>query len=163
MIYVIDTSAIISRNLNLLDGDLIFPSSVISEIKRGKLRYMIDALLPMIRVVSPGQEYLKVVEDTAAKTGDLMNLSQTDKDVLALALQYGGTIVTDDYSIQNVASYLNLKFVNANIKRIEKQIAWVYRCTGCKKVFSVPVKVCDICGHDVKRHYDKKRSMIKKV
>jgi len=163
MIYVIDTSAIISRNLNLLEGDLMFPSSVIGEIKKGKLRYMIDVLLPMIRVASPDHEYLKIVEETAAKTGDLMNLSQTDKDVLALALQYDATIVTDDYSIQNVASYLNLGFLNANIKRIDKQIAWIYRCTGCKKVFPGPVKVCDICGHEVKRHYDKRKSMIRKV
>ncbi|BAB59263.1 hypothetical protein [Thermoplasma volcanium GSS1] len=163
MKYVLDTSAIISRNINLLDGDLLFPSSVIGEIRKGKLKYMLDALFPMIRIVDPDQYYVRSVEDAAHKTGDLMNLSGTDIEVIAVAMQYGATIVTDDYSIQNVASALKIAFMNANIKSISKQISWVYRCTGCKKIFHEPVKVCDICGHNVKRHYDKKRSAVKKI
>ncbi len=163
MYYVIDTSAIISRNLNLLSGDLIFPGSVINEIKKGKLKYALDSMWGLIKVEEPKQSFLKIVNETALLTGDIMNLSDTDKDVIAIAYEYGGVIVSDDYSIQNVASALNIKYVNANIKSINKQIKWEFRCTGCKKIFDKPVKQCDICGHNVKRYYDKDKSLIKKV
>ncbi|MGC8609021.1 MAG: type II toxin-antitoxin system VapC family toxin [Thermoplasmata archaeon] len=163
MIYVIDTSAIISRNLNLLSGDLIFPRSVVGEIKKGRLKYTMDSLWGLIKIEEPKEKFLKTVNECASLTGDIMNLSETDKDVLAIAYEYNGTIVSDDYSIQNVASALNIRYMNANLKGISKQIRWEFRCTGCKKIFNKPVKQCDVCGHTVKRYYDKEKSLVKKI
>ncbi|HEX69286.1 MAG TPA: hypothetical protein ENG10_03210, partial [Candidatus Bathyarchaeota archaeon] len=49
------------------------------------------------------------------RTGDFKYLSQADIEVLALALQLKNsgenpTVVTDDYSMQNVANKLGIEF-----------------------------------------------------
>ena len=91
------------------------------------------------------------VKDAARETGDLEKLSRTDIDVVAVALELGGTIVTDDFAIENVASRLGLKFLGADLKPISREVKWQFRCTGCGKRFSAHTKECPICGHEVRR------------
>ncbi len=54
-------------------------------------------------------EALQKARQAASETGDLSVLSPADLDVLAKALEYGATVATDDYAVQNVALHLGLK------------------------------------------------------
>lgn len=64
-----------------------------------------------IRIIEPTLETIDEVKASATSAGDSFYLSKTDLQVLALALEfkrrgYDPQIVTDDYSIQNIAKKL---------------------------------------------------------
>ncbi|MEM0132328.1 MULTISPECIES: NOB1 family endonuclease [Acidiplasma] len=148
--YVIDTSAILSGKINIAAGNLIFPESVINEIQHGNIKYLIDSM-ENIRVYRPEEGYLNIVKEASKKTGDYNVLSSTDMDIIALALQFNAIIITDDYAIQNVASRLKIKYSGASINEIKREIRWLYRCTGCHKIYNEDIKECPVCGHKLKR------------
>jgi UPF0271 protein len=60
------------------------------------------------------------------------------------------TILSDDYSIQNVASTLDIKYQGFLQKGITKKFKWVSRCPGCGKQFNEIKKICPICGTSTK-------------
>ncbi|MCS7144602.1 MAG: NOB1 family endonuclease [Archaeoglobaceae archaeon] len=102
-----------------------------------------------LRVESASQESLKMVIEVSNKTGDIHKLSETDLKVLAKALdekEKGNEVVlvTDDYSIQNVAMALGINFENVIHPRISKGFKWVRVCRGCGR--KVDSNICPICG-----------------
>jgi UPF0271 protein len=150
-VYILDTGAIISRNINLISGDIWVPASVMGEIRKGKLKRNMDQISEYISVITPSDNYKKLVRETAEETGDIRVLSETDLDVLSSALELSGVIVSDDYAIQNVAGKMGIKYMGVEKDTIKKQIEWQFRCTGCRKIYPKFVAVCEICGHSVKR------------
>ena len=88
MKYVLDTSAILSGKDLYFEGDLFIPDAVEKEVSssqsRKKLGYIMDRGL---RVLTPDRAALDEVVTSAERTGDLLRLSQTDMEVIALALQ----------------------------------------------------------------------------
>ncbi|OWP57446.1 MAG: hypothetical protein B2I17_00600 [Thermoplasmatales archaeon B_DKE] len=149
--YVVDTSAIISRKLDLLNTSLIFPSSVLGEIRKGRLRRILDALSPEIRIYDPSAGSRNEVASVSKKSGDISVLSETDIDVIATARDLNATIITDDYAIQNVAEFMGIPFTGSDLNRIANKITWKFRCTGCGKFYSFDTGTCRICGHSLKR------------
>ena len=149
--YVVDTSAIMSRNLDMLNRNLIFPSSVLKEIRKGKLRRMLDAVSQEIRIYDPSESSRNDVVSVATKSGDISVLSDTDIDVIASAHELKGAIITDDYAIQNVAEFMGISFVGSDLKPINTKIRWAFRCTGCGKFYGTDIGTCGICGHSLKR------------
>lgn len=150
-LYVLDTSAILSRKLNLSEGNFIVPDSVMQEIRLGKIARNLSWQEENIRVMKPVKSSVQKVKETASASGDLEVLSEPDIDVLAVALETGGVIVTDDFAIENVASQLGLKFSGADLTPISRIVKWQFRCTGCGKRFMEYVKDCPVCGHTVRR------------
>lgn len=151
MTYVLDTSAILSRKFNISGSDVIVPSSVIDEIRKGKLKSLLDASLETIRIMSPSDTSIEIVRKKADESGDLNVLSRTDIDVIALAYETGSAVVSDDYAIQNVASMLSIKFTGADLSGITEKVVWKYRCTGCRKMYAQSIGLCPVCGHEVVR------------
>lgn len=151
MRYVLDTSAIVSRRFNLAGEDVLVPPSVIDEIRKGRLKSMLDSLEGIIRVVSPAQEFISEAREKAGESGDADELSPTDVDVIALAKETGSTVVSDDFAIQNVCSLLGIEYMGADLSEIKQEVLWKYRCTGCKKTYGTAVGTCRVCGHEVVR------------
>lgn len=151
-----DTSAIMSRKINLLSENLVFPDKVIEEIKKGRLKYLLDASADLIRVYSPSGRSVETVKEASKKTRDFSELSETDIEVLATGYELKAAIITDDYAVQNVASVLGLKWESTEVAGISKEIIWKYRCTGCRKVFTKPLESCPVCGHEVRRFHKTK-------
>lgn len=152
-LYVMDTSAIMSRKINLLSDNLVFPDRVIEEIRKGRLKYMLDVSEEMIRVFAPSKESVEAVKEASKKTRDFSVLSETDIEVLASGYELKAAIITDDYAVQNVASSLGIEWESTDVAGISKEIVWKYRCTGCRKVFSRPLDTCPVCGHEVRRFH----------
>ena len=158
-IFIIDTSAILSgKPINLDNAIMISTSSVYNELKPGgrdyqTLQFLIEKGLSMN---TPSQYSIDKIKTISNKTGDIDRLSEADKDVLALALDINTAgdkevvILTDDYSIQNVAHVLNIKFENISQQGITKRFIWSRRCLGCGKNFKENLKVCPICGSPTK-------------
>lgn len=148
--YVLDTSAILS-GFALNYRDTLISAGVYEEIKKGRAKRNLDLNIDNFEIVEPGPEYLKMVADAAKITNDLHNLSETDMEVIAVAIEYDATIITDDYAIQNVAKFMNVRFQNFGMDKIKSLVIWKYKCTGCSRYFNRYYRECPVCGSPVKR------------
>lgn len=166
-IYIIDTSAILSgKTLDLKDYQLVTTIGVSNELRPGGRDYQNFQFLKEkgLTVYSPDKESMKFIKKTAVETGDEGLLSDTDIEILALAYNFekdnkNPIILTDDYSIQNVAKFLNLKFENFQQSKITKKFKWICRCRGCGKIFEENLKVCPICGSEIKKVVSSKENI----
>jgi endoribonuclease Nob1 len=102
-----------------------------------------------LRVQSPGDENRKRVTATARLTKDSPVISDTDCDLLALALDLGAALYTDDFAIQNIAITLGIPTVSL-IQRKARWIHWKFRCSGCGR-YSETTGECPVCGAEIKR------------
>ena len=159
-IFIIDTSAILSgKPINLDDANMITTPSVSEELTPGGRDYRTFQFLQEkgLSIQSASKESANKIKKIAEETGDKYRLSSADVEILALALDVNKTdskkeavILTDDYSIQNVANTLNIKFQSFSQRGIRKKFKWYYRCPGCGKRFKESVKICPICGTKTK-------------
>ena len=143
-----DTSALFSMQ-DLPEGEMFVPPGVIDELRKYE-----DPRLgfweSLIHISHPSKEATGKVEEMARSSGDIGRLSPVDVSVLALAQDIHGTILTDDYSIQNVARLMDIDYKAVGMKGIKKIIRWDYRCIGCGKRFREEHKECPICGSAMK-------------
>jgi endoribonuclease Nob1 len=149
--YVLDTSVLFYGKDVPQDFELVITPGVVRELGKEGMGERLELLLATrIRVMSPSQKGLKRVESEAEKTGDSRRLSETDKELLALASELGYELLSDDYSIQNLARVMGVPCRGVDQKGISKVFEWQAKCKGCGKVFSADVRICDICGSETK-------------
>ena len=134
-------------------------SIVFDEIKHIKKNH--DALNLLVEtkrleIINPEKEHVTKVLTKARETGDFQNLSKGDISVIALCLQIGGELITDDYAISNTAKQLNLKVNPIMTKGITEVKDWIYFCPGCEKTFS-KISQCPICGSNLSRRSAKSK------
>jgi len=111
-----------------------------------------------LRVRKPDILFLERVKEASKKIGDMRFLSEVDMQVLALALQLKSTgrhsiIVTDDYSIQNVANQIGVNFAPLMTFGIRFKLHWILYCPACHRKYSPDYKpkLCKVCGTQLKR------------
>ncbi len=116
---------------------------------------------------SPSNENLAKIETSSAGVGDSFLLSNTDKGILALALELRDSgcdpkIVSDDYSIQNVAAKLGIKFSSLSTQGIRQLLNWIRYCPACHKKYPTDYRsnVCGVCGTTLKRKPSRNRKNI---
>ena len=109
------------------------------------------------------------VREASKKVGDILSLSEADKQVLALALElksagYTPLIVTDDYSIQNVANQIDVEFAPLMTFGIRFRLHWILYCPACHKKYpsDYRLKVCEVCGTVLKRK-PLRKTLVKKT
>ncbi len=147
---ILDTSAILSREISYIAPDTYVTSSVIGEIQKGAISRNMESVISSISVKDPDPEYLSRAMERAKATGDLRRVSKVDLDVVALGLELNGIVVTDDYSMQNLCLALGVEFTGIEIPVIKKSIVWGFRCTGCGRHYKEKLKECPVCGHRLK-------------
>lgn len=149
--YVLDTSVLYYGKDLPADHELVTSPGVVRELEREEMGQRLELLLATrLRVLSPSKRSIARVEDEAGRTGDSTRLSDTDKEILALAMELGYILMTDDYSIQNLATVLGVPYRGLDQKGITKVLEWESRCTGCGKVLGAEAKECDVCGSPTK-------------
>lgn len=150
---ILDSSALFSME-DLPGPDCFAPPGVIKEMQKyGDRRIALwDGLL---QVVSPSDASLSRVREKARDSGDIGRLSEVDVSVIALALDTQGKILTDDYSIQNVAALLGVEYMAVGMKAIQKVLKWNYKCLGCGKWYKEKATECPICGAGMRAHRKK--------
>ncbi|MCX6699001.1 MAG: nucleotide-binding protein [Methanomicrobiales archaeon] len=124
--------------------------SVVAELidLRSKCRYEVFLASGLI-VKQPDPGYLGRVHEAAGRTGDASVLSTTDFDLLSLALELGGTIITDDFAVQNVARKLGITTMPIH-QRSARARVWKFRCSGCGRYYPKTGE-CPVCGSLIKR------------
>ena len=90
-----------------------------------------------IMILKPKDTFLQEILEASKKVGDIRFLSEADLQVLALALELKGIgslnplIVTDDYSIQNVANKIGIEFRSLITFGIKYRFKWILYCPAC--------------------------------
>lgn len=116
----------------------------------------------------PKTEFLDRVRESSRDVGDMLLLSDVDLQVLALALELKSAaneplIVTDDYSIQNVANQLGLEFASLMTFGIRFRLHWIRYCPACRRKYPPDYRhrKCEVCGTELKRK-PLKKTMVRK-
>lgn len=146
---VLDASALLTGRQ--FPGDLATVPGVLRELQRHGMTPQLEAVLEtQVRVLSPGGETRERVRAESESTGDAHRLSPTDRDLLSLALELGATLVTDDYSIQNLCRVMGVPFEPILTPGIKETWTWSYRCTGCGRTWPEWHEECPTCGSPLK-------------
>ncbi len=155
--WVVDSSVLYYGKDLPDDVELVTTPGVVRELNREGMGERLELLLgTKISVSSPTERSMNRVAEEARKTGDSRRLSETDKELLGLALDLGYDLITDDYSIQNLAKVLGVPCRGMDQKGIAEVFEWQARCKGCGKVFPADVRVCDVCGTETKTRRKRK-------
>jgi endoribonuclease Nob1 len=153
-VYVLDASAIIGGFSSKKSQNFI-TASVISEIKDFKSKLYLESAIGngSIIIMEPESVDTKNVSNIIIKSGDVLRLSDVDKNLVALAFKLkrkhkNPLVVTDDYSMQNVLKIVGIPYRSVLTEGINEIYGWVKICKGCKKKYP-PEYVfdeCEICG-----------------
>jgi len=155
--YVLDTSVLYYGKDLPAGFECVITPGVVRELNREEMGDRLELLLATrIRISSPSERSMQRVVKEAEKTGDSRRLSETDKELLSLSLDLGYELITDDYSIQNLAKVLGIPCRGMDQKGIAEVFEWQAKCKGCGKVFPADVRVCDVCGTETKTRRKKK-------
>jgi len=153
--YILDTSALLSgKPINTAGCPLVSTPGVAGELRPGGRDYRTFQLLceKGMCIHEPSEGSLARCREAAARSGDHARLSQTDLEVLAVALDINAdpeqeaVVLSDDYSIQNLATILQVKYLGLSQQGITRSIKWVVCCPGCGRQFADNVSVCPVCG-----------------
>jgi len=153
-VYVLDASAIIG-GFSSKESQNFITASVISEIKDFKSKLYLESAIEdgSITIIEPESVDIKNVSDIIIKSGDVLRLSDVDKNLVALAFKLkrehkNPLVVTDDYSMQNVLKIVGMPYRSVLTEGINEIYGWVKICKGCKRKYP-PEYVfdeCEICG-----------------
>jgi endoribonuclease Nob1 len=166
-VMVLDTSAFIAGfdPLTVPEKQYTVPE-VKNELIAGSMTWMrFNAAVESGKLVikNPKSSAFQEIKEASKKVGDMRYLSEADLQVLALALElkgsgYSPVIVTDDYSIQNVANKIGVEFTSLMTLGIKYRFKWILYCPGCYRKYppDYKSKVCEVCGTELKRKPKKK-------
>jgi UPF0271 protein len=161
-VIVLDTSAFLAGfDPFSLSEEQVTGPSVEDEIIRNSMictRFRAAIESGKLKVKAPSLEFLSRTKGCATKLGDAYLLSKADTELLALALElkaegYTPQIVTDDYSIQNVATQMGVEFLALATFGIKRLLEWIRYCPACHKEYPANCisKECLVCGTQLKR------------
>jgi UPF0271 protein len=145
---VVDTSALIYLNDFRGFDEILTVPEVIEESKDRITAIKLSTVNP--KTFEPSELALEEIKAVAKVTGDLEKLSKTDLKIIALAKERNATILSDDYSVQNVAERMKIPYMSIFSKEITKLITWKKYCSACKKHYNSG-STCKMCGGNLKR------------
>jgi len=159
---VLDTSAFIAGFDPLAIAEMVYTVPAVGqELASNSMiytRYKTAVESGKLWVRTPANIFLSRVNDSSKAVGDVLFLSAVDKQVLALALELKSfgvnpLIVTDDYSIQNVANQLGLEFAPLITFGIRYRLDWTIYCPACHREYppDYKLKTCQACGTELRR------------
>ncbi len=161
-VLVIDTSAFVAGFDPFSIGEIEYTVPMVREEIAGNsmafIKFRLAEESGRLIIRAPEESILEKVRETATSLGDSFFLSEPDLQVLGLAFQlktegYSPLVATDDYSIQNVANRLGMKFASLGTFGIKKQLHWIRYCPACRRKYpaNYKSKTCEICGTKLKR------------
>ncbi|MHA1960197.1 MAG: hypothetical protein ACW99U_08205 [Candidatus Thorarchaeota archaeon] len=159
-IYVVDAGALFSTwTQKQSESHFATTENIMGEIRNRPSRQRIDVLISLgrLRVGSPGKELMKLVEDAAAKSGDISVLSLADMELIAYALEIAESedeivLVSSDLALLNTAIRLGLRVLDPKGKMKEGR-QWILFCPACKHTEERAIRhmECPVCGTVMKR------------
>jgi rRNA maturation endonuclease Nob1 len=180
-IIVFDTGALIAGiDVSVIQEQCFCSAEVFDEVKNRFAREKLETFRVSTRnLIIPDffppltQKYVSAVKQKAKETGDLKSLSDTDIGIVALCLYLIESytiqfkveskavpikLVSDDYSVQNVATRCGIENHAYKLGGIDEEIKWEIYCPACFEIYQPKDfgKKCMICGEQIKRRASKK-------
>ena len=127
-------------------------SSVYDEIKHIKKNHAaIEILISSKRLIiqEPSDKFLKKVRSTANETNDLSRLSNEDVSSIALSLELGSELISDDFAVSNVAKQIGVIIKHTMTKGIKAVGRWIHYCSSCG--ISSKKSICPNCGNKLRK------------
>jgi len=134
-------------------NDCYTTSMVFDEIKHIKKNHQVlETLLETnrLKIRDPDQKSINLAIAASKITGDYQQLSKQDLTIIALCIELEGQIITDDFSISNVAKNLGLKISPVMTQGITDIGKWIHYCPGCRSNHKNG-KECPMCGTYLKK------------
>jgi len=161
-VIVLDTSAFISgfdpSSVEEEQYSVPLVGQELVEKSLPRLRFDTASERGRLRILEPNSSSLFEAKKLSKEAGDVRFLSEADIQILALAVQLkkgscDPLIVTDDYSIQNVAEKIGLNFAPLITFGIRFFLHWLLYCPACHRKYpqDYQFKQCEICGTNLKR------------
>ena len=168
-ILIIDTNIFLKGiDINIFKEKMYTTHKIIDEINvlkyQNKNRNIINRIEVAINkeqliIRDPKEEYINRTIDASKITGDVNALSKADIELIALALELMETsgdditLYSNDYTVQNLCSEMNIKFNSIFKKGIKNQKKFELFCPSCREKYSAEnmLKYCEVCGSKLKR------------
>jgi UPF0271 protein len=158
-VYVLDTTAILATQLEPGRAELVTVQEVVDEVVYGGLapeRLSMALSRKVLKLRKPSKQSVEEVSLKARERGELGRLSKTDILLLAAAVEEKKegcdvVVVSDDYSVQNMALYLGLQVLGVARQPIKEVREYVFRCSVCGKTHTRPAARCPDCGGVLER------------
>lgn len=159
---VLDSSSFIGGfNPQFVDLEQYTIPEVLDEVKSRTAKFLLEVGLSSgrVKILAPSDAYVEKVKKKAMKSGDFWKLDSTDLKLLALALELKEEfsikpiVVSDDYSVQNVAKLLSIEYLPVVYAGIKKIFVWKIYCPNCKRQYPPDFKgdTCPECGSRLRR------------
>ncbi len=159
-VYVLDAGALLS-NWTQKHPTFIFATtySILDELQNKPSQQRADNLVSIGRlsIESPVDSWIKQVSEVSANVGDGQVLSDTDKGLIALALEFKNSgkesvVVSTDLAVLNTASNLGLLILDPK-NRMKHVVSWVLKCPACNNEEPSGSKYveCPVCGTEMRR------------
>jgi len=147
-VFIVDAGAIFFRKIH---GQCITVPEVINEVKDDNSKLYFSVV--DVKVKEPSKENVELVKKMAKSTGDIHKLSDTDIKLIALAIEElkngkDVTILTDDYSIQNLSKNIGIKVESVVKRGIVETFRWIKICKGCGRPLNNKTNICPVCGSE---------------
>jgi UPF0271 protein len=152
--FILDASAILSGVLaKRLEGSIWITEEILSEIKQFELNTLVNTHIEtgVLNIGHPSISSIHKVINAAVRLGEVFALSKADISILALGIDLSlqgedVIILTNDYSIQNVALELGIKYEPIGKQKISRKITWLHYCQDCGYSARVIINSCPKCG-----------------
>lgn len=172
---VLDTSAVIrsSELLKSLDSInktlgverifLFLPQLVLKESKYESTKIQLNLLLDKATVLTAQKRFLDLAREVANKVGLTSELSETDLEVIALALELRNKyervyVATDDLRVQNVCVFSGIGIFGFK-KRLKYLLLRLKKCSACGFEFADCGSECPSCGSESFRYVTRKTKL----
>ena len=160
-VLVLDTSALIMGLDPLgLELDTYSVPEVADELREQtgpSYRLAVSRSSGKLRIQAPSKESLRKIVEQAKSLGDRPALSRADSSILALAVDLlidgkNPIIVSDDYSVQNVAEGMGIAYQSLSSLGIRQKYNWIYYCPACfRRYLAGEAQACSVCGTKLNR------------
>ena len=159
-VYVIDAGVLFSTwTMKVADITLVTTSNIMTEVQNrpSQLRADILLLVDRMRIVNPEATQIQQTREASIRSGDHSVLSDTDIELVALALMLKDegenvTLVSTDFAVLNIASQLDIPIIDPN-QKFKQKISWGMRCPACyyKSKTSTRDTECPVCVTPMRR------------
>jgi UPF0271 protein len=165
--FILDTTAfIMGYDPSIIHAHQVTTPAVEAELISNaviRLRLQLARETQKLELRTASRRFIQQVSETIQQTGDAGRLSDVDIELLAVALELheqgqAVVIVSDDYSIQNVACQLQIEFTSLSTFGIRSQFQWINYCPGCYRKYPTKDTMvdCEYCGTRLKKKPQKK-------
>jgi len=153
---VLDTAALLAWPVERMRGALVVPEQRAELVRIAPDRELALEAAQLVWA-TPSEDALSRARVLAATTGDMAGLSNVDFGLLALAVERGATLITDDYRLQNLCQLGGISWSSVTTEGIRSMWSWDLRCSGCGLVFDSPESPspdrnlgnCRECGSEI--------------